>query len=152
MSDEVQMNMVEILSEELGEKELKIMALEKKLKEQENITKKFMKDTLIKEIKTNDEFIEDGYEIDSELKNLWQDIIEDMNDNDWNEDDKHLELYMYEFTNFNTKVCACMIGIRFRECIECGCTPGEQYLIWKNDCYTCEDCYNVSSDEDTDED
>tara|TARA_R110000851_G_scaffold264873_1_gene417464 strand:- start:409 stop:843 length:435 start_codon:yes stop_codon:yes gene_type:complete len=34
MSAEEQMNMVEILSEELGEKELKIMALEKELEEQ----------------------------------------------------------------------------------------------------------------------
>ena len=34
MSSEEQMNMVEILSEELGEKELKIMKLEEQLKEQ----------------------------------------------------------------------------------------------------------------------
>ena len=34
MNSEEQMNMVEILSEELGEKELKIMALEKALEEE----------------------------------------------------------------------------------------------------------------------
>ena len=145
-----QMNMVEILSEELGEKELKIMALEKKLKEQENITKKFMKDTLIKDIKSSECFIEDEYEIDIELKDIWEDIIEDMNDQDWNEDDHHCELYMYNNEAHNPiGTPEWIINARFRECIECGdcgsdeiCTDLTWHVGPDPDCggYWCKDC------------
>ena len=138
MSDEVQMNMVEILSEELGDKELKIMALEKKLKEQENITKKFMKDTLIKTLETSECFIEEEYQIDIELKDIWEDIIEEMNDRDWNGDDHYSELYIYEIKDLKH----IQINLRLRECNECGdevdyCTT----LIWRDNCYWCQSCY-----------
>ena len=138
-----QMNMVEILSEELGDKELKIMALEKKLKEQENITKKFMKDTLIKTLETSECFIEEEYQIDIELKDIWEDIIEEMNDRDWNGDDHYSELYMYNNEAHNPiGTPEWIINLRLRECNECGdevdyCTT----LIWRDNCYWCQSCY-----------
>ena len=150
-----QMNMVEILSEELGDKELKIMALEKKLKEQENITKKFMKDTLIKDIKSSECFIEDEYEIDIELKDIWEDIIEDMNDQDWNKDDYFCELYMYNNEAHNPiGTPEWIINIRFRECNECGkdaWKEGCEDLKWRDNCYWCGSCYDEvwCSDSDT---
>ena len=53
MNSEEQMNMVEILSEELGEKELKIMALEKALEEQKKEKLEYYDLCHIKEQKLN---------------------------------------------------------------------------------------------------
>jgi hypothetical protein len=151
MNMEEQMSMVEILSEELGEKEVKIMALEKKLEEQENITKKFMKDTLIKDI-NEDMWAGDGYEIDIELKDIWEDVLKELNNNNWNEDQNISELYIYEITNFNTQVCKCFIEIRLRECNKCGMWETPEDLILKkwagSDYYECKrDCESDTSSE-----
>ena len=51
MNSEEQMNMVEILSEELGEKELKIMALEKELEEQKKQKLEYLEQCEIKQYK-----------------------------------------------------------------------------------------------------
>ena len=63
MSDEQAMEIIENLSEELGEKELKIMALEKELEEQTKVIKKMTELSEIKEYKM--EFLEFDREEDT---------------------------------------------------------------------------------------
>ena len=106
-----EMNMVEILSEELGEKELKIMALEKKLKK---FMKKGLVDTLNKDVdkETHFMFNDKGYPIwdDDGQFHTWEEIVKEMNDEDWNKDEKYCELFINQFN---------VINIRYRECREC---------------------------------
>ena len=64
MSDEQQMNMIETLSEELGEKELKIMALEKELEEEKKLRIKLTELCEIKQYKEDycyDKCFDPGY-------------------------------------------------------------------------------------------
>jgi hypothetical protein len=131
MNMEEQMNMVEILSEELGEKELKIMDLENELK-------KFMKKGLVELLKTSYSethfmFNEKGYPIwdDDGQFHTWEEIVKEMNDDDWNKDEKYCELFINQFN---------VINIRYRECRECNINSaihGDDLIL----CPTCENYY-----------
>ena len=123
------MNMVEVLSEELGEKELKIMKLEEQLKEQKNRYKNNLKEQLLNAIRGlgfphTYEFVDDGFEIKQNDRLEWDEILTEMNENDWNEDDGYSELYIDGDE---------IIEIRFKECRMC-------------DNWTCEKIYFVDGE------
>ena len=151
MAMEEQMNMVEILSEELGQKELKIMALEKELKKQredfETKIKKRMKEDLIYYIKKNQDFIDDGYEINSDDKSLWDELLEEMNENDWNNDNFYCELYIDDVARFQY-----VIFIRMKECRECGeHSYDEDLILCERTQYICVDCHKKEIDSSSDD-
>ena len=89
MSNEEQMNMVEILSEELGEKELKIMELENKIKEllisNSNLIESLKEEGERKEEEVEEEILGElvyafGYGLDSTYENrdaIVRAVIED---------------------------------------------------------------------------
>ena len=143
MSMEDEMNMVEILSEELGQKELKIMALEKKLKEQENRMKEMMKENLINYIKTNEDFIDDGFSINSNDRMEWDELLEEMNENDWNEDDCYCELYMDSSLQIMT---------RMKECYHCIGFNDEDLIPYGDSHYICKECHKKEMDSSSEED
>ena len=155
-----EMNMVEILSEELGEKELRIMALEKKLKK---FMKKGLVDTLNKDMcETHFMFNGIGYPIwdnmdensdDSSCgdKNIWEEIVKEMNDDDWNNDEKYCELFINQFN---------VINIRYRECCECNRNSVKRVEtddlilhpdIDKEHGYFCKRCHHILFDEPSDD-
>ena len=102
--DEQDMSMIEILSEELGEKELKIMELEKQIQDEKEKGKELscaFHDLMIEFIKlscrSDTPIFEDGVE----LSNAWDSvdyrgtittILDEMNAEDWNDDDGHCSL------------------------------------------------------------
>ena len=130
MADE-QFSMVEALSEELGQKEERIMALEQEVQTANTKLKKFMKDTLIKSISGSDDFVDDGFDIMPDDRQIWLELILDMNKNNWNEDDNFCELYI----NGNT------ILSRFRECCECDKCEGVSLILRPDGYdYICSDC------------
>ena len=156
MAMEEQMNMVEILSEELGQKELKIMALEKELKEQredfETKIKKRMKEDLIYYIKKNQDFIDDGYEINSDDKSLWDELLEEMNENDWNEDNGYCELHIFGEEDDDITPCQFIIFIRMKECRECGeHSYDEDLILCERTQYICVDCHKKEIDSSSDD-
>ena len=96
---ENEMTMIEKLSEELGEKELKIMEQEKEIKKWKNRCLQEMKDELMNAIRginrgRDYEFCDDGFDTSADHRLEWDKILKEMNDNDWNEDGGQCELYI----------------------------------------------------------
>tara|TARA_R110000803_G_scaffold34301_1_gene74946 strand:+ start:1658 stop:2176 length:519 start_codon:yes stop_codon:yes gene_type:complete len=131
MDQMTEMNMVEILSEELGDKELRIMALEKELEKMKNKMKRHMKDTLIEIIDYKEEFIDEGHSTNSEDKEIWDEILTEMNESDWNDDKMVSELYIDD--DFD-------IFFRHKSCYECDTTEGPLILSSGEGQYSCQNC------------
>ena len=128
---EAEMSMVEKLSEELGEKEDKIIALENDIQLLKDSKKAFMKYTLMVAIRDENEtceFIDGGHETLPIDRREWLEILLDMNENDWNEDGCS-ELYF----DGNS------IIFRQKTCVECDCTD-DLLLIPNGAYYICKDC------------
>ena len=143
MSSEEQMNMVEILSEELGEKELKIMKLEEQLKEQKNRMKEMMKDNLYNAFhglgyEDTPDYCEFKYIISEGDEEEWYEILTKMNNIDWNRDERRSELYIVQLRRFQDQIM-----YRFKSCVGCDCV--DNLILCDNDLnagqhYVCEDC------------
>jgi Rad3-related DNA helicase len=129
-----QMNMVEILSEELGEKELRIMKLETDLSNTKNRMKIFMKKNMMGILITCNDFIDEGLSIDPEDRVIWDEILTELNDSNWNGDHYCSELYINDDT----------IWFRHKSCQECDNYATHATLILQPDKthYLCKICIN----------
>ena len=129
-----EMNMVEILSEELGDKELRIMALEKELEKMKNKMKRHMKDTIMTVVSNNSlssEFLDDGHSTDPEDKEIWDEVLSEINESDWNDDRMRSELYMDD--DFD-------IFFRHKSCYVCDTTEGLLILQAGGSQFSCQSC------------
>ena len=149
---------IEKLNEEFDEVQNENVELYKKLQVQQNRMTKFMKDNLIHFIKTNQDFIDDGYPTRSEDYMEWDEIIKEMNDNDWNDDNHYCELYRNSDGDIFTRCKEC------QNCSTSGCD--EDLILRAGDFlnYFCKECYegieeasesessDDSSDDSSDED
>lgn len=85
---------IEKLNEEFDVLQNEMSEMKTKL---ENKMKKFMEKTLLFYIHHGrPAFADDGYQIDNEDRELWNQVIQDMNDNDWNDDNCMNELYIMD--------------------------------------------------------
>jgi len=123
---EAEMSMVEKLSEELGEKQDKIIALENDIQLLKDSKKAFMKSTLMVAFRDEDETC--GHETLPIDRREWLEILLDMNENDWNEDGCS-ELY------FDGNA----IMFRQKTCLECDCSC-DLLLIPNGAYYICKEC------------
>ena len=105
--------------------------------ELENKMKKFMKKTLITFIKYNEEFIDDGYKIDNEDRKIWNEVLQEMNDNDWNDDDCMNELYIMDLEWTTPQMWICN---RMRYCLECEAKPDDVEMVSYCNEYVCIQC------------
>ena len=78
-NDEGPFCMVEILSEELGEKENIIIELEKELKKQKNLLKITLLINLVEHIKDNQDFLDEGLSVSFNTVEIYKEIFDDMN-------------------------------------------------------------------------
>ena len=92
-----EMNMVEILSEELGDKEVRIM----------------------------------GHSTDPEDKEIWDEVLSEINESDWNDDRMRSELYMDD--DFD-------IFFRHKSCYVCDTTEGLLILQAGGSQFSCQSC------------
>ena len=145
---------IEKLNEEFDEVQNENVELYKKLQVQQNRMTKFMKDNLI--LFSKNTFIDDGYPTRSEDYMEWDEIIKEMNENDWNDDNHYCELYRNSDGNIMT---------RCKECQNCSTSGCDEDLILKAGDfeyqYFCKECYegieaseseSDSSDDSSDED
>tara|TARA_R110000822_G_scaffold136058_2_gene273607 strand:+ start:1260 stop:1781 length:522 start_codon:yes stop_codon:yes gene_type:complete len=125
---------IEKLNEEFDVLQNEMSEMKTKL---ENKLKKFMEKTLIKFIIYNDEFIDDGYQIDIDDRELWNQVIQDMNDNDWNEDNCMNELYIMDLEWTTPEMWVCN---RMRYCMECDAKPDDVEMVLYCREYLCIHC------------
>jgi len=150
---------IEKLNEEFDEVQNENVKLYKKLQDQQNRMKQFMKDSLMDFIKNFQEtFCDQGYATKSEDYMEWDEIIEEMNNNDWNEDNHYCELYRTSDGDILTRCKEC------QNCSTSGCD--EDLILRAGDFlnYFCKECYegieeasesessDDSSDDSSDED
>ena len=143
---------IEKLNEEFDELQNENVELYKKLQVQQNRMTKFMKDNLI--LFSKNTFIDDGYPTRSEDYMEWDEIIKEMNENDWNDDNHYCELYRNSDGNIMTRCKEC------QNCSTSGCD--EDLILIGGDFeyqYFCKECYegieaseSDSSDDSSDED